>query len=289
MSQKTVKPHHIFQGDVLPLRAQFFPKVAVSHRNHQHDFHELIIILRGTGIHNIDGVDYPIKAGDVYLIKDEMAHGFRKMNGVQLVNVYFLPDSLDMPMLDLRELAGYHALFELEPMSRARDGFKSHLTLDDAQLAEAKRHLDAMIEEQENREPGHRFTRLSRFQCLIGFLSRCYSNSPSRAANSLLRISGALTHIERHYDDENLDFAILSKKANMSRSAFLRAFKMVTGHSPIDHLIRTRIAKAREKLLETDAKIYEIAFEVGFADSNYFTRKFTELNGVSPRKYRQSR
>jgi AraC-like DNA-binding protein len=50
-----------------------------------------------------------------------------------------------------------------------------------------------------------------------------------------------------------------------------------------------RINRACSLLRHTDKQITEIAFEVGFNDSNYFTRQFRKTTGLAPRDYRMRR
>lgn len=64
-------------------------------------------------------------------------------------------------------------------------------------------------------------------------------------------------------------------------------FKRQTGHSPIDYLIQTRIAKARNLLLRSDATLSEIAAEVGYSDVYYFSRIFKKHVGISPIQYQR--
>jgi AraC-like DNA-binding protein len=72
----------------------------------------------------------------------------------------------------------------------------------------------------------------------------------------------------------------------MSKRSFLRAFQAATGKSPIAYLIQLRINRAASLLRRGDDSITDIAFLVGFRDSNYFTRQFRKVFGTSPRAYR---
>ncbi|WAM33243.1 response regulator [Caldicellulosiruptor morganii] len=54
------------------------------------------------------------------------------------------------------------------------------------------------------------------------------------------------------------------------------------------YLHMLRIEQAKKLLLKTDKKIYEIAKEVGYNDTDYFALKFEEFVGKSPSKYRNS-
>ena len=73
----------------------------------------------------------------------------------------------------------------------------------------------------------------------------------------------------------------------MSESNLLRIFKEATGQTPIDYRLRLRIKHAMRLLCDTDDPISRIASQVGFSDSNYFTRQFRTIIGTTPRAYRQ--
>ena len=72
----------------------------------------------------------------------------------------------------------------------------------------------------------------------------------------------------------------------MSASSLLRNFKDATGFSPIDYLLRIRIARAVELLRSDEMTITSAAFNVGFSDSNYFARQFKRIMKTSPSDYR---
>ena len=124
------------------------------------------------------------------------------------------------------------------------------------------------------------------FMQIIGFLSRCYGRNPSPDGRALLRIGEAMSHLERNIHRE-VDLDELAAIAHMSKRSFLRVFQSATGTSPLAWVIEKRIARARHLLRQTDRRVTEIAFDVGFNDSNYFTRQFRKVTGISPREYRQ--
>jgi hypothetical protein len=63
-------------------------------------------------------------------------------------------------------------------------------------------------------------------------------------------------------------------------------FKLATGYTPNDFLIRIRIHRACELLRETDLSIKEISAALGYDDQFYFSRVFKSVSLVSPREYR---
>ncbi len=84
----------------------------------------------------------------------------------------------------------------------------------------------------------------------------------------------------------NLKVDQLAKLCNLSLSSFKRLFKKEYNNSPNNYISNRRLEKAKELLTLTDLSIGEIAFEVGFQDSLYFTRLFKNKIGIPPSKYR---
>ena len=121
---------------------------------------------------------------------------------------------------------------------------------------------------------------------LVGHLSRCYDRSGNADSQALLRIAQTIVHLETCYR-ENVKLAELVCIAGMSRRSFLRAFEAATGSTPIDYLIQLRLARAAALLRRTTHSITDVAFEVGFQDSNYFSRQFRQRHGISPSAYRR--
>jgi AraC-like DNA-binding protein len=87
---------------------------------------------------------------------------------------------------------------------------------------------------------------------------------------------------------EELSLATVAKAANMSSYYFCKTFKRVTGLNFTDYLARVRIEKAKELLLNPNARVSEIVFEVGFQSITHFNRIFKRHVGKSPTEYRES-
>lgn len=251
---------------------------------HQHDFYELVIIERGEGIHFTETHKSPMRAGDVFLIKPNEAHGYKNTKGLELMNVFYRPDELDLPEADLREIAGYHVFFELEPLVRDIHGYKSRLRLSLDQLSVANSLISGIKKQLDAQKPGFRFMTFTYFVQLIFFLSRCYEKSGTAQSSLLLQLGKVTAYIENNYI-KSITLDELAGVAGMSKRTLIRKFKDNLGTTPIDYLLRCRVAKASSLLLAGKSTISEIAFEVGFSDSNYFSRQFKKITGLSPRSY----
>jgi len=259
----------------------------VSVSLHSHEFHELVVVTGGSGRHVMADEEYPIAAGDVFLIRGKAAHGYSEADELTYVNVLFDPDSLGLPVRDLRRVPGYHVLFRVEPKLRGVHKLKGCLKLSPDQLAETS-HLISLTEaELIEKRPGYRYMAVAHLMQMIGYLSRCHSRGEDSERRPLLKVGEVLSHIDRHYCDA-LSVDDLCGIADMSESSLARTFHDVVGRPPMDYVIRVRIGKAEDLLKRTRLSVTEVAFRCGFSDSNYFSRKFRSVTGRSPREYRRS-
>jgi len=101
---------------------------------------------------------------------------------------------------------------------------------------------------------------------------------------NLAKVHKALEFIHGNFQD-SLDVDKLAGIANMSSSAFHRAFKEVTASSPIQYVKRTRLEKAKSLLWERGFRVNEAATAVGYASATQFSREFKRHFGESPVQY----
>lgn len=71
------------------------------------------------------------------------------------------------------------------------------------------------------------------------------------------------------------------------RTKLYRRLETLVGKSPMDLLWEYRLDQAAQWLTETDAKVSEIAYGVGFKSVPHFSAKFSERFGASPTAYRK--
>ena len=81
--------------------------------------------------------------------------------------------------------------------------------------------------------------------------------------------------------------AHLAQEAGLAPDHFSRVFRDVLGERPQAFVLRSRIARAQQLLLQTDLQVGEIALLLGFRDGFYFSRQFRAFSGVPPSRYRR--
>lgn len=95
-----------------------------------------------------------------------------------------------------------------------------------------------------------------------------------------------LGYIEENYFDD-LNLKEISDDYNINSIYLGQLFQKETGILFSDYLNNFRINKAKNLLVETSLKAAEIGELVGYANKNYFYRKFKGIVGITPSEWRK--
>lgn len=85
------------------------------------------------------------------------------------------------------------------------------------------------------------------------------------------------------------DIDMIAAGMKMSRSAFFKKLKGMTGLSPQDFVQEYKLNHAVELMQNPDISITDVAYLSGFNDAGYFGKCFKKKFGMSPREFMQSR
>lgn len=95
------------------------------------------------------------------------------------------------------------------------------------------------------------------------------------------------------YIKENLDKRLsLNDVADIfcfSPNYLSQLFTKTAGCSFVEYITAMRVEKAKQLLLQNDAKIYEIAESLGFESAFYFSKVFKKTTGFSPREFQHQK
>jgi two-component system response regulator YesN len=111
--------------------------------------------------------------------------------------------------------------------------------------------------------------------------------SQKRKTSTNQLMERATKYIQDNFADQELSLQELSRYVHVSGNYLSTLFKQYTGDTFIEYLTRIRIEKAKEFMIQTDLKFYEIAPLVGCADPNYFSVVFKKNTGATPKEYRE--
>ncbi len=136
---------------------------------------------------------------------------------------------------------------------------------------------------------------LSQIDLLLNYCNRFYERQfiTRKAANNDL-LSKTEQLLNDYFDNyETLKNGLitvdyLANKLNISANYFSDMLRSLTGQNAQQHIHKKLIEVAKEKLLNTNLSISEIAYELGFEQPQSLSRLFKKKTNQSPMEFRQS-
>ncbi len=124
-------------------------------------------------------------------------------------------------------------------------------------------------------------------------VTNTYGDMPAREPSFRSGLTARQLRIAKAYIEANLggdpSIAEVAQACNLSASHFSRAFKVSTGVPPYRWLLKRRIERVKDLLLESELPLAAVAHDCGFVDQSHLTRSFLKFEGCSPGKWRKIR
>lgn len=255
---------------------------------HQHPQLQLTVILEGKGQFLSGDYVGRFQAGDVFFLGENAPHVFRS-DPEYFEEKSQLNSRGNTIFFDFDALG--KALGELEDLQAMRK-FKDFSGLCFQVLGESKKEILEIFEKFPESSG------LFRFQLAIQLMSILDRSGENLVGlNRTTQIRG-LSERDGKRMDQVMQFLLenrfrqitleeTAERANLSKEAFCRFFKLRTRKTFTQYVLQLRINEAQKLLQETDFGISEIAYKVGFENLSYFNRSFKAILGMSPREFRK--
>lgn len=244
-------------------------------RNHRHTEIELGFILEGEGIYNLAGKTYTVSKGDLFIVRSNEQHCIPTIISDSLVsfNIHLTSYFLWNICSDYIPTAKIQALID------SGIDIKSKHT--DSKIATVfSKIINLYDKENENSLCDIKFEVINLVKAISQKIE-VNSEQSIPSANCFKEIQNAISFIKRNYSKQ-IGLDDIAKSAAISRSHLSNSFKSVTGMSPYNFLITTRIEKAVELLKNTDEKIMNVSLECGFTSLTSFNKSFKNSVGITP-------
>lgn len=247
---------------------------------HWHKQLQLLYFKKGSISIYCNGQNYELAAGDVLIINSNEIHYGTNLSTEALY--YTLKIDFQEIFFDkknLEQLPYIVALME----SRLLFQHKIHGDIAFNQL------FEAIINECEQKTVGFELAVQANLFHIASHLLRHYQKKVlpiNHSQQNVDQLRSALTYLDAHYK-EDISLDLLAATAAMSPQHFCRLFKKLTGRRPMDYINLLRVNKAATLLNDQKLNISEIAAEVGFNDTNYFSRVFKKYQAMSPTQFQK--
>ena len=254
-----------------------------SYAYHAHDdFTELTIILSGQTLYHIEGVDYPVEAGDIIICNPGVHHQNR------------IDPNAEPSVQFFTGCSNFH-FRNLPPNSLPLRNDSCLLRLTADSKREVQRLCYEMVAENEAGRPGKYFMLKSYLMQMLLIIVReatDIQDVKQKGMNFETYGKGYAVKKIINYMNENYEHKIsldqIAHNMYLSPVYVSKIFKEETGESPINYLIKIRLDKAKGILeQEEGGSIKNIANEVGYEDVYHFSKLFKKYFGVSPLNYRK--
>lgn len=225
--------------------------------------HQIMFTTGGSGVLIADGKIYPQTVGVCTFIPPAVPHEYYPENGDwQTSWVVFRGDSLPQIMRKI----GFEGIESSKPVNTDElSSIFSAMFMLAGEYSKAEKCSELL------------YTYILTANRLMHGSQETVNDHIVRAASF---IENGFTH--------DLSLSEIAAAAGLSEQHFCRVFKRDTGMTPIEFLIKKRIAEAKALLRDTDLPVSEVAGAVGFTDRSYFTSVFRKYEGFSPSEYRKT-
>jgi AraC-like DNA-binding protein/quercetin dioxygenase-like cupin family protein len=246
-----------------------------------HDHHgalEICFLVKGVQIYQMGACRYRLRGGDVFIAYPNERHssgGFPQEKGVLYWMILEIPvrheGFLGLPIRESRALL--KALLEIKSR-HFRGSWKMKERLDAITILSGERR--------------HSLNSLAIMVHAAAFLLEvvaCAKSPSDRGPDRLLL--PVLQTIEKS-PGEPVSVPALAARTGLSVPRFKARFKQEIGVPPGEYVLRVRIEEARRRLMKGTGSITDIAYDLGFSSSQYFSTVFKRFTGCVPSVYRLS-
>ena len=250
---------------------------------HDHDFTEFTYILTGKGKYIVEGNVYEVGAGDVIICNP----------GVKHQNIVVNPKE---PTVEF--FAGFTDFhFKNMPANSIvlKDGgYVLHTSSDTKR--EISKHCYDMIAENSTNYVGKYFMLKAHLMqiLLLMFREIAEISGPEQqrcnfeSYNKKYAVKKIINYLNENYENK-ISLDQIAHNMYLSPVYISKIFKEETGESPINYLIKIRLDKAKDILLNSESgSIKSIANRVGYEDVYHFSKLFKKYYGISPLYYKKT-
>lgn len=259
--------------------------------------HQFVLVSKGKGLIFVEERQYQVQKGDLLLILPGKLHGFipdkEEPFDMEVVHFdffyerdrnfwphkkYHLKEGENVADIPDKEMMRDHPVFEKAIDFPEHMKLQNYTTVDILFKKLISMNTDVAVDKS--------LLKKSIFLELLYLI--CQENlkgTEEKEVDRFGEIRAALEYMNEHYK-EDMRLEELAALCHLSVSYFSTLFKKQTTMSPKKYLMKIRLEKAKELLVQGDHSVTEICEETGFHDIHYFSQYFKCQEGCSPSGYR---
>ncbi len=252
---------------------------------HAHDFLVLGFVVAGTGAVRLDGRDWRLQPGDLFLVAPteviDVEHAVAEPGPVETWTAFFPPDAIDPAALRAWRS---HPL--LAPFVRSGGGIQ-RIPVPEPERQRLVGHYRELDRELRDRRDGFAEAALARLTLLLVDVRRLATDIPGglRLRDEPL-LADTFDVIEARFA-EPISLRDVAAAVAVTPAHLTTVVRRKSGRTVQQWITERRMIEARRLLAETNLTVAAIAGRLGFTDPGYFGRVFRRDHAVSPQAWRQ--
>jgi len=254
--------------------AKNHPRYHMPH--HWHPEFELLRVVSGSLVMQLDGVEIKGNAGDYFLITGGIVHSYTPYDCHYECVVF------DMTFFVKEHSSRSQKLFDIAYQNKILNSYYPVKT--QKETAVFNNIFDALA----TRNLGFELIVQGEFYRFFGlaFQNNLFSKDEKLPDHlrKMKQFKSAISFIQQHYS-EDITLDDIADSVHMNANYFCRFFKSFVHQTPVQYLNYYRIESSCEKLASTSLSITEVAFACGFNDVSYFIKVFKKYKGLTPTDY----
>jgi len=271
------------------LGRELFPSGLPQEHSHAHDFLVLAYFERGGGSMWLGDREWPVAAGDAYVIAPGEVVGVGSAGGLEEAEgwgVFFPPEVLGPQASGAFLSWRAHPL--LFPFVRGAAGGAQRLKVQPAQRSSWSERFSALDLELRQRRDGYREAVLAHLTLLLVDVGRLAADvvGDLRLKDEPL-LAEVFGFIEAHYK-EPISLKDVARAVSLSPGHLTTLVRRKTGRTILGWIAERRMVEARRLLVETDLSVEEVGWRLGYVDAGYFVRSFRRAHGTTPLGWRRA-
>jgi len=247
-----------------------------AYRSHTHTQIELGFIVDGAGEYVLEGQRLDIRAGDVFLVRPNEQHCVPTITSDTLVsfNIHV------SPLYVWRVLSDYIDAGRLNCLVRSDISVPIRIRGNGEVLSLVGALRDAFAADD----------RFALRRSVVRLFEVITANYPAAEVmgprERLSDVRNAMHFIESRLS-EPMTLEDIARAGNMSKSHLNEQFRAVTGMTPYEYLLVSRVEHAVELLRATDMTVLAVSEACGFSNLANFNKAFKKRTGLTPQTYRR--
>lgn len=258
---------------------------------HKHNFFELVYVLDGSGIHNINENNYEFQKDDVFLLTPDDVHTFQIVVPTRFCIIDFTKNFFSKSTERQEEKMDVSEFFK-----RLEFIFHNHHNVKGNIISATDKNIfkvlvNQLISEKENEQLFNEIITQNIVFLLLHLIARNIQQNISnyfKKQNPKNKIYEITAFIQQNiYNKELIKIENIAKHFNKSTDHLSRYFKTQTGSTIKDYITRYKLNLIQTRLKFSDLTISEIAHEMNFTDESHLNKTFKNVFGKTVTQFKK--